>query len=121
MITNLNTVEKNELKDYVSDIKRDLMFNIIYNMRHFELTLKDAQSLSKGFLNIFPVIKVQELLRKLQKLGTKHKEARAVFIIYASKYYEKEKQFILQTVPLFIKEGEIEKAINLIKGGTYHE
>lgn len=117
----INTLNEKELKDYISDVKRDLMFNIIYNMRHFELTMGDAQSLSRDFLNIFPVVKVQELLNKLQKLGRRYKEAKAVFILYAAKYYEKERQLILQTVPIYIKNGEIEKAINLIKGGIYHD
>lgn len=107
-----------QLEKLIRDVKRDLMFQVILNMRHFKLTQEDARYLAQDFLKIFPIQSEKELLDKLFQLGQKYIETRTVFIKYASSYYEKEKQRILQAIPPYLKNGDIEKALTIMKGGV---
>lgn len=114
-------ISEKELKDYISDMERDLMFQVIMNMKNYKLTMQTAHYIAKDFLEIFPVSDIQRLLNKLKILAKEHEEIRAVFITYAKKYYEKQKDYILTIVPPYIKNGEIEQAVQIVKGGNYHE
>lgn len=110
----------NDLTKTISDVKRDIMFHIILNMRHFKITMQDAQNLAQDLLKIFPVSTMEDLLTKLRNLGTIYEEVRIVFIKYAVPYYEEQKNNILRTVPGHIQKQEYDTAIKLLKGVTYH-
>ncbi len=110
-----------QVSEAIQDIKRDLLFHVILNMKRNLLSLEDTKYLAEDFLQIFPVFSIAELLKKLNELGKIYKEARIVFIKYANLYYEEEKTYLLYQIPPYIKNGEIDKAIEVMKGGIYHE
>lgn len=108
------------LEQTIKDVKREVLKHIILNLRHYELTTEEAQYLAQDLLAIFPVTTMDELFMKLNKLTKDYKEVRPVFIKYAKKYYEEQEKQVLQLVPPYIKNGEIEQAVTLMKGVNYH-
>ncbi len=114
------TIIAKNIQELESDIQRDLTYYIILNLRHHELAVPTAQALAREFLAIFPIQTVEDLLRKLEKLGKRYQEARAVFIEYANAFYRAKKKEALEIVPGYIKNLQIEEAIKITKGVTYH-
>ncbi len=109
-----------DMTTIVRNVKRDLLFHIILHMRHYKITMEDAQSLAKEFLETLPVSTIEGLLLSLHTLAKTYEQARIVYIKYALPYYEEQKRYILTSVPPLIQRGDIEKAIALLKGGTNH-
>ncbi len=108
-------MKQDTLEKMTSDVKRDLMFYMISNMRKYELTMKDAKYLAKDFLSIFPVKTVEDLLTELYFLGQMYPEARAVFVKYAKPYYEAKSHYLLESAIAYVREGDLEKALSLLK------
>lgn len=110
-----------EFKIMISHVKRDILYQIILNMKQYEISKEEAQRLAVDFLAVMPIKDAQDLIKKLRILGKSYKEIRTVFIKYANEYYIKEKQYILNVVPLYIQKGEINETLEIVKGGNYHE
>lgn len=108
------------LTQIIADVKRDLLFHVIQNMKHKNLDMRDARYLAQDVMSIFPVFTIDELLEKLSKLSSIYKEARAVYIKYANLYFETKRQYLLTVVPPSIHRGEIDQALSLLKGGDNH-
>ncbi len=102
------------------DVQRDLMFQVILDMRHYKITMQQAQSLAKEFVTFFPVDDIHIFLHKLYELGKIYEEVRPVFIKYARSYYEMEKQDVLSQISSYIQQNDIDHALILAKGGTHH-
>ena len=114
------TIIAKNREELENDVQRDLTYYIILNLRHHELAVPTAQALAREFLAIFPIQTIEDLLRKLEKLAKKYHEARAVFIEYANAFYREKKKEALEIVPGYIKNLQIEEAIKITKGVTYH-
>lgn len=114
------TIIAKKREELESDVQRDLTYYIILNLRHHELTIPTAQALAREFLAIFPIQTIEDLLIKLEKLAKKYHEARAVFIEYANAFYAEKKKIVLDIIPAYIRNQQIEEAITLLKGVTYH-
>lgn len=108
-----------EFERFVSDVERDLLFQIIVHMKHREMTGEEAQKVAKEFLTLLPVVDKEDLLKKLGILSQAHKGAREVFLKYAAPSEEEQRLIKIQTMSEHIKNGDIEKAITVAKGGTY--
>lgn len=109
-------VQKNKiLEQYAEDVKRDILFYIILELKRYEITKEDAQNLAQDFLSIFPVLTVEDLLTKLNDLGKTYKEAQKVFLKYATSYYNQQKQEVLEKIPPFLKSGDIDAALSILR------
>lgn len=115
----MNVIQFVNVNTLLKDVKRDLMFHTILNMRHYKLTVKDAQYLAQDFLVVLPATTIEDLLLKLYELGKNYEEARIVFIKYAVEYYEQKEQKILHEARKCIKKGDIDKALEILKKGEY--
>lgn len=103
----------------IEDVKRDLMAQVILNMRHTRLSLSSAEDLAQDFLAIFPVVDVEELFNKLFVLTRDYKEVRKVFLKYAQPYFEEKRKFTLALMRKYVDKNEIENALSVAKGGKH--
>ena len=94
-----------DTKTITDNVKRDVMTQIILNMRHMRLSLSDAEQLAQDFLEIFPVANSDEFFVKLFDLSKDYKEIRKVFLKYAGPYYEEKRQSSLKTVREHMERG----------------
>lgn len=102
------------------EVKRDVMKQILLDLRHNKITNEDAQKISRYFQALFPVFTQEELLKKIQILSKYYDLFKSLYIKYSTLYYNEQKNTILAIVPNLIRENKIEQAIDVIKGGNYH-
>lgn len=105
-----------DIEDVLSDMQRDLLFAIITDMRHLELSLQEAQEEAQAFLQVVSVKDKKELLRRLMRLSKIYKEIRSVFVTYAKAYDEEMKDIIMQTMRILIKANNMQEAVKIGKG-----
>ena len=119
-MTYIYKTNKEELEKLTQDVKRDVMYFVISDMRKQQLSMSQAREIAKDLLAIFPVESFTELMDKLRILGDIYMEVRAVFIKYAKVYYEKQKAYVLGNISELLAKEDIDGALNLVKGGTIH-
>lgn len=102
-------------ENFLSDVERDLLFHIIFNLRRSKISLNEAQSLAKDFLALLPAEDKEQLLKKLEGLGQEYPEANEVYLKYATPHYESKNQHALDEMSEYIRQGDIEKAIEVGK------
>lgn len=104
-----------DVQSVYSDLERDLLFQIILNMRHRKISVSEAQRLAQEFLTLLPAIDKEELFNKLHDLGEKYPEARAVYVKHAVPLSEEQRQQTLSTMLAHVRNGNIEQAIAIAK------
>ncbi len=109
-----------KLEKMIEDVKRDCMYYILSNMRKNELSMQETRVLSKDILAMFPVQTPNELLAKLKQLSKTHKVMQEVFIKYAKRLEEEQKEYVLKNIPAYLQMGDVENALILLKGGVFH-
>ena len=103
----------------LENVEGDLLSAIIENMKHNKITTQEAQQLAKDFLALLPIHDKYDLLKKLKDLGGKYDEAQSVFLKYAKPEEEKDRHEKLVSMAEHIKNGDIDKALGVAKGGNY--
>jgi hypothetical protein len=111
-----NHIDNKELEKYINDIKQDLLFHIITNLRAEKVTLGQAKYLSKDFLALLPVQDKEEILNKLYSLTSLYGEARAVFVKYIGPFEEEKTMKKLAVARKYMQNKEYEKALQSMKG-----
>lgn len=106
------------LDNLVSDVEKDLLFYIITNMKHRKISIAEAHYLASDFLKLLPVKDKEDLLSKLSGLANTYDEVREVFVKYNTPYEEEKRNILLNMMRDHIKNGDIEKAIGVVKGGA---
>lgn len=76
-------------KKLKTNFERELLFQIIQNLRKEKLTHDKAQSLAKEFLPLLKAESSEEFIKSLAKLAETHNEILEAYLI-AVKDYEKE-------------------------------
>lgn len=110
-----------DVKKLLKDVKRDLMFYIILNLKRYKIMVQDAQYLAQDFLAVLPAATIEDLLSKLSVLGENYEEARIVFIKYAVPYLEEKDQKKLLQAKSYIKQGSVDKALEALKKENVYE
>lgn len=105
-----------ELEKYISDIKRDLLFHIISDIRESKLTLGEAKYLAKDFLALLPAQNKGEVLDKLYSLTGLYREAKYVFAKYIVTYEEEKTAKKLALIREYMQKGDYEQAVESTKG-----
>ncbi len=106
-----------DLQTLLDDVEAELLSRIIVESEQKQLTRDKAAQLARDFLDLLPPQDKVDLLHKLGQLGEKYPEFRRMYIKYASEYEEELRQKKLQLMSEHIKQGEIEKALQVAKGG----
>lgn len=102
----------------IEEVELDLLNEIVKSLEKDRMTEDQASKFAREFLALLPIEDKRELLEKLKNFSKTHIEARSVFIKYATPYEEEERQRKLTLMSQHIKNGEIEHALNVAKGGT---
>lgn len=111
--------EDYNLEKFISDFERDLLLRIILNLRHKEISLKRAKMLAREFLEILPIEQKEDFMKKMKELGKTYREVMDLYIKYAALYHEDRKQEVIAATQVFLRNGDIDNAISLIKEETY--
>ncbi len=101
-----------------TDVEKELLDVIINNLDEEKITAEEAQALAKEFLSSLPLQDKKDLLEKLYLLGKNHNETKSLYLKYAKPYEEEERQKKLALMSEHIKNGQIEQALTIAKGGT---
>ncbi len=107
-----------DLAQFLTDVERSLLEHITTSLQQRKMTQEEAQQLARDFLSLLPPKDKEDLLNKLHTLSTKYDEANAVYLEYARKDEEQKRDYLLHQMSMHIKNGEIEKAIAIAKGGV---
>lgn len=104
------------LQQFLTEVESDLLTHIVEHLRGRTISVEKAQQLARDFLSLLPPADKEDLLAKLNTLGKRYQEAQEVYLDYAIPHYEDKRHQTLQQMAHHIKQGEIEKAIEVAKG-----
>lgn len=111
-----NLQKDESVEKLVSNVERELLFHIIKNMKQRKISIAEAHHLAKDFMNILPVKDKEDLLNKLKKLSRRYPEASELYVKYIIPHEEEKREQLLNTMRSHIQNGDIEKAIDVVKG-----
>lgn len=104
------------LDSLLKDIENELLDHIENNLDANKLSVEQAKLLAKEFLDILPPHDKHDLLEKLKVLSQKHpNEVMDIYIKYAKPEYENDRDARLHLMAHHIKQGEIDKALEISK------
>lgn len=112
--------ETMKLEKMITDVKRECMYYLISHMRRSKLSVQEARVLSKDILAMSQVASVDDLLAKLKHISVQYPIIREVFIKYAKQKEEEQKEYVLQNIPAYLQAGDVENALNILKGGIFY-
>ena len=101
----------------VDDVEKDLLLEIVANLKRNKLDRKKAELLAREFLSLLPPKDFSELIQILKKLSPDFAEARDVYIKYFAIQEKINDQSKVALMGQHISTGNIEKAIEVAKGG----
>lgn len=106
------------IQELVDKIERDLLAHIYTNLKENKISGVAAQSLAKEFLELLPFKDKKDLVEKLSALGQKYPEARQTYVNLGIPIEEQQRQERLDQMRAHIQSGDIEKALEVAKGGA---
>jgi hypothetical protein len=106
------------IQTLTEDIEKELLDEIINNLDNAKITVEEAKAVAKEFLSLLPLQDKKDLLDKLYKLTKDHSETADLYIKYAKPIEEDERLKKLSVMSEHIKNGQIEHALTVAKGGT---
>ncbi|OIP57412.1 MAG: hypothetical protein COX79_00385 [Candidatus Levybacteria bacterium CG_4_10_14_0_2_um_filter_36_16] len=101
----------------VQQVEKDLLAEIVKNLKKHNLKPDEAQLLAKEFLSFLPPKDFNDLVEILKNIGSKYSEARDVYVKYHAMQEDMNSKVKLQAMAEHINNGNIEKAIEVAKGG----
>jgi hypothetical protein len=105
------------MQSITEEIEKELLDIITDNLDQNKITPEEAQAVSKEFLSFLPLQDKKDLLDKLYKLGQNHAETKSMYLKFAKPIEEEERQKKLSLMSEHIKNGKIEHALAIAKGG----
>ncbi|MBI2034199.1 MAG: PQQ-dependent sugar dehydrogenase [Candidatus Levybacteria bacterium] len=101
-------------------VERELLGRMLVGMRSGKLPLPQAKKMAKIFVASLPAVSdsaaAQEALcGVLDNLADQYQEARAVYVKYAIPYKEEKRREKIDVVTAYMRKGDIEKALKVIK------
>ena len=108
------------MQELIDQVERDLLAHIYTNLKENKLSGVAAQELAKEFLALLPFKDKKDLVDKLSSLGQKYPEARETYVNLGIPIEEQQRQERLDQMRTHIKSGNIDKALEVAKGGNTH-
>lgn len=106
------------LDKLVEEVERDLLSHIYANLKTQEINAQEAQRLAQDFLKLLPFKDKKDLLDKLNELGNQYRTAQEVYVKYGVPFEEQERLKKLDLMREHIKNGAIDKALEVAKGSS---
>jgi spore maturation protein CgeB len=110
--------DSSDINPLIEQVEKDLLDEIIKNLEQNIITDDQAKKQANDFLSLLPINDKKDLLDKLQKLSQVNKETKEIYHKYASSFEEEERQKKLQLMSEHIKNGQIDQALSVAKGGV---
>jgi hypothetical protein len=107
-----------QMQELIDQVERDLLAHIYTNLKENKLSGVAAQELAKEFLSLLPFKDKKDLVEKLSTLGQKYPEARQTYVNLGIPVEEQQRQEKLDQMRAHIQSGDLDKALEVAKGGT---
>lgn len=104
-----------DVQKLVRSVEKDLLYEIVMNLRQQLVSKAEVQRLAKDFLAMLPIKDEKDMIEKLKILGRKYPEVRNLYVKYGIQYHEKSKAEVLELMEKYIGDGQIEQAIEVAK------
>lgn len=104
-----------DLVQEVEEVKKELLELIITHLKQNKIQAPQAQHLARDFIAVLPIKDQADLLAKLKSLGEKYKEAEEVYLGELGRASDSQRDQALSSMRDYIKQGNIEKAIETAK------
>ena len=104
-----------DINTEVEEVKKELLELIIEHLKQNKIQAEAAQQLARDFLAVLPIKDQADLLNKLKNLGEKYKEVNEVYLDELSKASDEKRDQALTQMRDFIKQGNIDSAIQTAK------
>ena len=108
-------IEQMDINTEVEEVKKELLELIIEHLKQNKIQAEAAQQLARDFLAVLPIKDQADLLNKLKNLGEKYKEVNEVYLDELSKASDEKRDQALTQMRDFIKQGNIDSAIQTAK------
>lgn len=106
------------IEELTEEVENEILQVIIKYLDHERMTEEQASQLAREFLTLLPIKDKTDLLTKLKTFSTIHTETKSVYLKYALPYEEAERQRKLALMSHHIRNGQIDHALSVAKGGT---
>lgn len=106
--------------EYTTGIERELMAAIVVAVRHDKTTEERVKKISQMYLAFADEPLVENLVRKFRELGKLFREVRDIANKYWVKYLQERGLIALSRTRVYLRNGNIEKALITVKGGTHY-
>lgn len=104
-------IKEMDIQQQVEDVKRELVGLIIKHLRENKIPADKAKKLAEDFLKILPISDQQDLLDKLKTLGENYQEAKELYVDELKRVSEQKRNETLSQMRDYIKQGNIDRAI----------
>jgi hypothetical protein len=111
---------KRKVQQFVKDIEKELLVQVISNLDQKTITDDKAQKLAKDFIALLPVKSKKILVIKMRNLAHSYKEVAKVYFDIAESIYKEERSRKSKIASRYIAQGDLDRAIRIVKGGIYH-
>ena len=106
--------------DYTNGIERDLMAAIVLAVKNNKTTEARVQEISIAYLKFVKEAQVEIMVQKFRELGQKYGEVRDVANKYWAKLVNDVRLIALSRTRVYLKNGNLDKALITVKGGTHY-
>lgn len=110
-------MDPNSIPQVVDSVEKDLLAEIVANLKRNKLEPEKAQALAKEFLSYLPPKDFNSMIAILQKMSGQYDEAKGVLIKYQAIAQKAEDLEKANAMAQHISQGNIEQAIAIAKGG----
>lgn len=104
-----------DLVEEVKSVEKELAQLIIDHLKANKIAVDVARQQARDFLAALPVKDQKDFLEKLKQLGQKYEEAKIVYAEELGKVNEIERLQALDSMRIFIQQGDMESAIGVAK------
>lgn len=114
-------VQTIEVRNMLSDVRRDVLFQIILGLKQMRISKQKAQAIAKAFVAASDVTTKKELIATLSEIAKMYEEIKNVFLKYATIYDNERRTLHVQAMIFYVHLGDIDSALQIAKGGIIYE
>lgn len=104
-------------QELLDQVEKKLLDHILAGLKNNSFTAEQSELLAKQFLAVLPPKDKEDLLEKLSQLAKEYRPAQETYTEIYAQEEEQHRQAKLNAMRDHIKNGKIEEAIAVAKGG----
>lgn len=90
---------------FKKDFKRDLLIQIVINMKHGQVSKASSSELAQEVLKIFREARAKQVFGRINKLAETHPEILDIFIKRGYEFDSREKDQRLEQISIYLAKG----------------